>query len=65
MTKESECKFSRSNEEKRPDFEEAAKPLIKFLCENYHPMCKIIVDCDSAEILEGEMRLNTDEFVPD
>ena len=32
---------------------EAAKPLIDYLKNNYHPNCKIIVECNSVEVLEG------------
>lgn len=32
---------------------EAAEPLMKFLKENYNPHTKVIVDCISAELLEG------------
>jgi hypothetical protein len=39
--------------EKREEFKEAAKPLMKFLNENCHPHIIVIVDCDSAELLEG------------
>lgn len=35
-------------------FEEAARPLMKFLGDNYHPHCKAIVDSCSGEILEGQ-----------
>lgn len=35
------------------DFESLAKPLIKYLCENHHPHCTIIVTSTGAELLEG------------
>lgn len=34
-------------------FEDAAKPLIKWLCENHHPHVTAIVTCTNAELLEG------------
>lgn len=37
------------------EFEKAAKPLVEFLQYNYHPHVKVIVDCEGAELLEGEM----------
>lgn len=38
------------NEEK---FEELARPMIKYLCENYHPHVTVIITPTSAELLEG------------
>lgn len=35
-------------------FEEAARPLIKWLCENWHPHVKVIVTPTGAELLSGE-----------
>ena len=36
-----------------PGFEEAARPLIKWLCDNHHPHVTVIVTPTSAELLEG------------
>ena len=44
---------------------EAAKPLIKYLNDNYHPMCTAIVTLTNVEILEGIECDNTDEFIKD
>ena len=44
---------------------EAAKPLIKYLNDNYHPMCTAIVTLTNVEILEGIECDNTDEFLKD
>ena len=44
---------------------EAAKPLIEYLNNNYHPHCKIIVECDSVEIVEGVQVSITKEFIKD
>ncbi|WP_232811200.1 hypothetical protein [Serratia proteamaculans] len=46
-------------------FEEAAKPLIKWLAENVHPHHTAIVDQSSAELLMGQQRVATQEFVKD
>jgi len=54
-----------TSEEKNKAFLEAAKPLIKFLNDNFNPHTKIIVDCDSAEILESITFIITDEFIKD
>lgn len=44
---------------------EAAKPLIKYLNDNYNPHVKAIVDSGSVEILEGIMLNRTEEFYKD
>jgi len=44
---------------------EAAKPLIKWVNENCHPHCKIILDCTHVELLEGQAINQTTEFLKD
>lgn len=38
---------------KTNDFETTVRPVIKFLCDNYHPHAKIIISPDRAEVVEG------------
>ena len=52
-------------EEQNREFESNAKPLMKYLAENFHPHITIIVDCGRAEILEGSASIVTDEFIQD
>jgi ABC-type phosphate/phosphonate transport system substrate-binding protein len=52
-------------EEQRVKFEEAAKPLMKFLSDNFNPHVMIIVTSTNAEIVEGLASFNTVEFVRD
>jgi hypothetical protein len=52
-------------DEQRAELEEASKPLIKFLAQNFHPHVKVIVDCGSAELLESSARIVNDEFIVD
>jgi len=47
------------------DFEQAARPLIKWLSENVHPHHTAIVTNDSAELLEGAQTVRTNEFIKD
>ena len=50
--------FKKEYEERvrlKSEFKKAAEPLIKYLQNNWHPHVKVIVDCESAELLEGEM----------
>jgi len=37
----------------RKAFEEAARPLIKWIAENHHPHVKVIVTPTGAELVEG------------
>lgn len=43
-------------------FEEAAKPLMKYLCENHHPHVTVIVTGNTCELLEGQKVFKTNEF---
>lgn len=53
------------NEQRQASFEEAAKPLIKWLCDNAHPHTSIIVTPTSAEVLEGTNTVHTEEYLRD
>lgn len=53
------------NEEQRKAFEEAAKPLMKYLAENHNPHTSIILTSNTCEIVEGKGSLVTDEFIQD
>jgi len=44
---------------------EASKPLMKFLSENFHPHVKVIIESDRAEILESSASVINDEFIKD
>ena len=47
-------------------FKEAAIPLIKYLCENYHPHVTVIVTPTTAELLEGLKNTGyIDDFIRD
>lgn len=41
------------NETQVAEFNAAAKPLMDFLKAHCHPHCKVIVDSENAEVLEG------------
>lgn len=51
--------------EKEITFEEAVKPLMKWLCENCHPHTTAIVDGTLAELFEGVENVKTNEFLVD
>jgi len=44
---------------------EAAKPLIKYLAENYHPHVMCVVDALRAEVYEGQAVVKTEEYLRD
>jgi hypothetical protein len=46
-------------------FEEAVKPLMKWLCENKHPHTTAIVTGNVAELVESVEVLKTNEFIVD
>ena len=60
-----ESKMLPLTKEQREEFEKLSKPLIKFLNDNLDPHCKIIIECDYAEILSGLCGIPTDEFIKD
>lgn len=50
----------------KTDFEKAVEPLIKYLCDNYHPHVTVIVTPTGAELLEGkESTGEITEFIKD
>lgn len=51
-------------DEKRQEFENLTKPLIKFL-NDFHPHVKIVIDTNSAEMVEGVTIYVTNEFIKD
>lgn len=51
--------------EQKEEFENAAKPLIKFLNDRCHPHTIVQVDQVSAELLESQVTFITQEFVKD
>lgn len=46
-------------------FEELSKPMIKYLCENFHPHVTVVITPTSAELLEGLKGIKCDEFIVD
>ena len=47
------------------DFENAARPLIKYLAENHHPHVTAIVDGGRCEILESSAFIPIDDYIVD
>lgn len=52
-------------EEQKLSFEEAAKPLIKWLAENVNPHHQAVVTSTDAELLSTECFVKNDSFLKD
>ena len=50
---------------KYKEFATLVKPLIKYLNDNDYVHSKIIIDCEYAELVMGELSFNTNEFIKD
>jgi len=46
-------------------FLEACKPLMKYMCENYHPHVTVIIDGTRAELVEGLKTVKCDDYIRD
>lgn len=51
--------------EKIEELREASKPLVRFLCENFHPHVYVIVSPTGAELVEGISSVKIEEFIRD
>lgn len=51
--------------ELQESFKNAVEPAIKWLNENVHPHHHILIDCSTAELLEGALNYKTEEFIRD
>jgi len=52
-------------DEQALEFETLSELLLKFLNDNCHPHCKIIISPTSSELVEGQVVLNTNKFLKD
>jgi hypothetical protein len=50
-------------DDQRVQFEEASRPLIKWMAENCHPHTAVLVDSVSAELFEGQLTFCTEQYV--
>lgn len=51
--------------EQTQSFEQASKPLVKWLNENCNPHSKVIVVTNGAELVSGEHIAKIEEFIKD
>ena len=45
------------------EFEILARQMMKFLCDNCHPHTHVVIDCNTAELSEGVIAFQTDEYI--
>ena len=60
--------MTRSIEEskaKLDEFQALCDPLIKWLNDNHHPHMSILIDTESAQLLEGQMAYFNRSFIRD
>jgi hypothetical protein len=55
----------KTQEQKAEEFNELVKPVMKWMAENLHPHTKIIIESNNAELVEGCMNVNTNEYLID
>lgn len=53
------------SKEQTKEFEEAAKPLIKWMAENLHPHHVAIVENTGAQLLEGKAIARVVDYIKD
>ena len=53
------------DELQKEQFEEKAKDMMKWLCENGHPHMSIVITPTTAELAEGVIGITSSEFVVD
>lgn len=53
------------SKEQQEELKEAAKPLVKFLCDNFHPHVMVVVEPHNIELLEGVSSTPVEEFIKD
>ena len=50
------------SEDQRKNFEEAVRPLIKWLNDNCYPHVTVVTDCSHAELLKGVNSFRTEDY---
>ena len=47
------------------EFKVLARPLVKFLNDNYNPHTEIIIDRNSARVVSGECSISITDYIKD
>lgn len=58
-------KMKPTTEEQREEFKKLTEPVMKWLCDNFHPHVTVIIEPSRAELLEGQCAHVTDKYVGD
>ncbi len=53
------------NNEQRKQFELAVETVMKYLADNHNPHTKVIIDSDSAELVEGLTVYQNGQYIKD
>lgn len=56
---------NQAHAEAQAEFNKLVAPLIKFMAQEVHPHHTLIITATGAELLEGEMAFNTEEYLVD
>lgn len=47
------------------EIEKLSEPLVKFMCDNFHPHTQIIIEVDGVHIYEGLAGIPVTKFIKD
>jgi len=53
------------NNEHHNEFERLVRPVMKWLAEKEHPHTAIIIECNSAQLIEGVAAFTDDSYIVD
>jgi hypothetical protein len=53
------------SDEQRLEFEKLARPMIKYLNDNFHPHVHVTIDTTRAELSEGSTAFVTEDYLKD
>ncbi len=53
------------NEKKRIEFKKAARPLVKWLCENCHPHVVALIEPGRIELTESVCAILVNDYIPE
>lgn len=57
--------FEKKSENKMKELQFRSNRLIQWINDNYNPHARIIIGCDSAEVLSGETKITNTSFIKD
>lgn len=57
--------FQEWHDKKSLSFVEVTEPVMKYISKYWNPMTRVIIDCNMAELLEGQLTHNNNSFIKD